>query len=138
MAVQLDLLKGKRQRGVKAPPALEFRTQCALADLLRYSADKDWFYTAFPSGEKRTEATGARLKRMGVKAGVSDFIFISPAGQFHGLEIKRGKLGRLSAAQESFAAWCDRHGVAYRVARDYDEAVAILVRWGVLKTAVGT
>ena len=138
MPVQLDFLKGKKQRGVKPPPALEFRTQCALADLLRYAADKDWFFTAFPGGEKRSAATGARLKRMGVKPGMSDFIFISPAGQFYGLEIKRGRLGRLNEAQESFRAWCDRHGVAYAVADSYDAAVAVLVGWGVLKTEVGT
>jgi hypothetical protein len=134
---QLDLLKGKRQRGVRPPAAPEFRTQCALVRLLRYSADPEWFWTAFPSGELRTAATGARLKAMGLKPGVSDLIFISPSGQFWGLELKaRG--GRLNDSQEAFKHWCHRHGIAYAVADGFDAAVAVLVAWGVLKTEVGT
>jgi hypothetical protein len=134
----IDAKGEKKARFRRPPPAPEFRTQCALAELLRYSADPEWFWTAFPSGEKRTAATGARLKRMGVKPGVSDFIFISPDGRFCGLELKRGRLGRLSEAQESFRDWCQRHGVTYAVADSYDAAVTILVGWGVLKSEVGT
>ena len=134
---QLDLLKGKRQRGVRPPAAPEYRTQCALVRLLRYSADPDWFWTAFPAGELRSKATAGRLKAMGVKPGVSDLVFISPDGRFLGLELKR-RGGRLSETQEAFQAWCDRHGVAYAVADSYDAAVAVLVRWGVLTTEVGT
>jgi hypothetical protein len=135
---QLDLLKGKRQRGVRPPAALEFRTQCALADLLRYSADPEWWWTSFPADGLRTKVTAARLKRAGLRAGMSDFIFISPNGQFWGLELKRGKLGRLSPAQEAFRHWCHRHGIAYAVADGFDAAVEILTAWGVLKTEVGT
>jgi hypothetical protein len=109
-----------------------------LADLLRYSADPEWWWTAFPADGLRSKVTAARMKRAGLRAGMADFVFISPDGQFHGLELKRGKLGRLSESQESFRDWCDRHGVAYAVAESYDAAVAILVRWGVLKTEVGT
>jgi hypothetical protein len=128
---QLSLFKGKRQRGVRPKAAPEFRTQCALADLLRQCASSEWFWTAFPAGEKRTEATGARLKRMGLKRGVSDFVFISPGGEFCGLELKR-RGERQSEAQMAFEAWCLAHGVTYAVVDSYDAAVAILKRWGVL------
>jgi hypothetical protein len=133
---QLSLFKGKRQRGVRAPAAAEFRTQCALADLLRNWASPEWFWTAFPAGEKRTAATGARLKRMGAKPGVSDFIFIAPNGLFFGLELKR-RNGRLSEPQEAFADWCFRHNVPYAVANSYDTAKEILVAWGVIETSRG-
>jgi hypothetical protein len=126
----------KRGRFRKAPPALEFKTQCALADLLRLKANPDWWWTAFPADGLRTAATGARLKRAGLRAGMSDFIFIAPTGRFLGLEIKRGRLGRLSEAQEAFADWCARHGVTYAVADSYDAAVTVLVAWGVLKAAL--
>jgi hypothetical protein len=86
----------------------------------------------------RSKATGGRLKRAGLRAGMADFIFISPNGQFWGLELKRGKLGRLSESQEAFKHWCHRHGIAYAVADSYDAAVKVLVAWGVLKTEVGT
>jgi hypothetical protein len=130
---QLHLFRGPRQRGRRPPAAPEFRTQCALADLLRRCADPEWFWTAFPAGEYRTAATGARLKRMGLKRGVSDFVFISPGGEFCGLELKR-RGGRQSEAQVAFEAWCLAHGVTYAVADSYEAAVAILVSWGVLKS----
>lgn len=134
---QLDLLKGKRQKGKLPPEPLEFETQCALVRLLCYSADPEWWWTAFPSGELRTAATGGRLKAMGLRPGMADLVFISPNGQFWGLELKaRG--GRLSDSQEAFRHWCHRHGIAYAVADSYDAAVAVLVAWGVLKTEVGT
>lgn len=129
---QLNLFRSKRQKGTRPPAAPEFRTQCALADHLRYSANPEWFWTAFPSGELRTKETGARLKRMGLRPGVSDFILISPEGRFYGLEIKRVRGGRLSISQEAFQDWCQRHGVAYEVAEGFDAAVSILKAWGVL------
>jgi hypothetical protein len=135
---QLDLLKGKRQKGKLPDEPLEYETQCALAAVLRSYSNPEWFWTAFPADGLRTKATAGRMKQAGLRAGMTDFIFISPDGQFAGLELKRGKLGRLSEAQESFRKWCLRHGVAYAVARNYGEAVEVLVGWGVLKTEVGT
>ena len=41
-ARQLSLFKGKRQRGVAAPPPKEFATHCALADLLRRWTMPGW------------------------------------------------------------------------------------------------
>jgi hypothetical protein len=126
----------KKARFRKAPPPLEVKTHIAIADLLRLKANPEWFWSAFPAGEMRTKATAAKLYRMGVKAGVSDLIFIAPTGRFLGLEIKRGRLGRLSEAQEAFADWCARHGVTYAVADSYEAAVSILTGWGVLKAAL--
>jgi hypothetical protein len=122
----------KKARFRKAPPPLEVETHIALADLLRWSANPEWFWTHFPSGGHRSKVTGALLRRMGTKPGVADFIFVAPTGRFLGLEIKRGRAGRLSEAQEAFQDWCGRHGVAYEVADTYDSAVSILQRWGVL------
>ena len=53
-ARQLSLFKGKRQRGVAAPPPKEFATHCALADLLRRWTMPGWVWTHFPSGEERS------------------------------------------------------------------------------------
>jgi hypothetical protein len=135
---QLDLLKGKRQKGTLPEEPLEYATQCALAEALRIAADPEWWWTSFPADGLRSKATGERLKRAGLRAGMADFVFISPNGQFWGLELKRGKRARLSPPQEAFAHWCHRHSIAYAVARNYGEAVEVLVAWGVLKSAVGT
>ena len=119
----------KREMVRRLPPALERRTHIALADLLRHTARAGWWWSHIPSGEYRTEATGALLKRMGLQRGMADFLLISPTGVHHWLELKRGK-APLTEDQEAFAAALRRCGVPYDVARDYDAAVRQLKLWG--------
>jgi len=127
-------LFGKRPR--KAPPATERRTHIAIADLLRQDCRPDWWWTHFPSGELRTDRTGALLKRMGLKPGVADFLLISPEGKPHWMELKRGNLGRTTEEQEAFAALCGRVGMPYGLVRTFHEAKDQLDRWGVLRGRV--
>lgn len=56
-----------------------------------------------PNGGKRNPREAARLKRLGVKAGVSDLFLPVPRGPAHGLwiEMKAAK-GRVSAAQQDW------------------------------------
>src|SRR3954464_8578713 len=118
---------------IRPPKALEFETACAFADTLRRFARDDWIWTHFPAGELRSKATGARLKRMGLRAGVADYLFISPAtGQAYFLELKRGN-GPLSEAQAEFRDWCHAHRVPWHCARSYDDAIATVTAWGVLR-----
>lgn len=137
------------RRGHKPAPrrsAPEFRTSCAFADLLRRSASPEWFWCHYPAGEERTarvdadgrrfSPAGARLKRMGLKTGVADYLFASPTGRLHALELKRRDGGDLSNDQEKFRDWCRAHNVPWRVARSFDQAVAIVTEWGVLKHEV--
>jgi len=121
----------KRQTVRRLPPAPERRTHIAIADLLRYTARAGWWWSHIPSGEYRTEATGALLKRMGLKRGMADFLLISPDGVHHWLELKRGN-APLTEDQEAFAAALRRCGVPYYVARHYEGAVHQLQQWGVL------
>ena len=111
------------------------RLHCAVADTLARCAAPDWQWSHFPAGEARTQETGRRLKRMGLKRGWPDIILISPEGAFYGLELKR-RTGSLTEAQEAFAAWCRRHRVPYAVAYGYDEAIAILTNWGALRLRI--
>jgi len=115
----------------RLPPALERRTHIAIADLLRQAAGAGWWWSHIPSGEHRTEQTGALLQRMGLKPGMLDFLLISPAGAHHWLELKRG-LAPLTDGQIEFTAELRRRGVPYYIARDYDAAVRQLKLWGVL------
>src|SRR4249919_1526596 len=89
MAEQLDLLTGRKAR--KLPAALEFEVHCMVADLLanKRCLVPGWLWWHTPNGEARTPATAGRLKRMGVKPGVSDFLLLSPDGMLHALELKR-------------------------------------------------
>ena len=115
----------------KPPLASEFRTHCAVARLLDYTADPRWIWTHFPSGEKRNELTAARLKAMGLKRGFFDFLLISPDGTHHWLELKRGK-AHLTEEQAAFSLAMMARGVPCEVARSYEQAVGILTGWGIL------
>lgn len=141
-ARQLSLFKGKRQKGVKAPPALEFKTQVAIADALRWAIMPGWQWTHFPAGEarpsfidskgRRVSPAADRLKRMGLNPGWPDIVLLSPQGRFYGLELKRGN-APLTEGQEAFQKWCGDHLVPYAVARSYEEAIAQLAEWGAIR-----
>jgi hypothetical protein len=137
---QLHLFKSRRQRGVRAPAAKEFRVHCMVADALKQWAVRGWMWTHLPMGERRDAVTGARLKRMGTQPGWPDFILIAPMRlqvpmRPHFLELKR-RGGRLTDAQDDFAQWCTGNGCPHRIAYGYEEAVKILRDWGALRSGV--
>jgi hypothetical protein len=68
---------------------------------------------------------------MGVKAGVPDFLLISPCGSVRFLELKR-RGEELSEAQENFSLDCIRRAIPYSVAHNIEEALAALNGWGCL------
>lgn len=114
----------------------EFRLTCAVADHLRLSACPGvvWFHV--PNGEARTARTGARLKRMGVRRGVGDFIIKIDAQAVAMLELKAAG-GRSSPEQIAFAAAWRGAGGLYRVAVGIDEALEALRSWGALPRDYG-
>ena len=117
-AVQLPLFPDRRRR--RPPPPLERRVHCAVVDLLRSAARKDWVWLHVPNGEYRSPATTALLARLGVRAGAFDLLFIAPNGEHRWMEIKRAAGGRLSPAQQQFATELERCGVPYAVASGYE------------------
>jgi hypothetical protein len=134
----LMLCEGLKPRPRKAPLARpkECKLQCTVAELLRCHALPSWRWTHFPAGEWRGIITGARLKRMGLQRGFPDIQLISPAGLFHGLELKRAG-ENLTDDQEAFQLWCVAHGVPHSVAYSIDEALAVLAAWGCLRIKIG-
>lgn len=115
---------------------LEVQTHVAVADALRIASVPGWLWSHFPAGENRDSATGAKLQRMGLKRGWSDFVLISPSGVHHWLELKRGTRGKLKPEQSEFALHLLNRGVPWAVAYSFDEAVRILTGWGALKMTV--
>ena len=71
---------------------------------------------------------GARLKRMGVRAGCPDLLLDVPSGGHHGLriEMKRRKGGRLSPQQREFLEYLESRGYAVAVCCGWDEARAVI------------
>ena len=76
-----------------------------------------------PNGGKRNAREAARLKQMGVKAGVSDMFLPVPRGQAHGLwvEMKASK-GRVSDAQRDWLTKVGAQGYATAVCYGHEAA----------------
>jgi VRR-NUC domain len=115
----------------RMPPASERRTHIAIADRLRDDCRPGWWWSHIPSGEYRTEKTGALLQRMGLRAGMADFLLIDVVGAHYWLELKRGA-SSLSEQQAEFLGMLRRRGVKCAVARSYADAVEVLETWGAL------
>lgn len=137
----------KRSRGgyyeAPPPPPRESAIQKAVADLLGWAIAPGWIWTASAAGawlsfEPDTAARiGRWLREQGVRSGWPDIELVSPAGVWHGLELKRGAQGRMRDAQLALQADCERHGRHYAVARTYEQAEAILRAWGAVRTIGG-
>lgn len=108
--------------------------QRSLVEHLRLRARPSiiWWHTP---NAPRSKATGARLKAMGMLAGVPDLTFIipvpgePPAVCF--LELKVGK-NKLSDGQTEFAKRCEAIGVECASVWGIDQALAVLTAWGIL------
>jgi hypothetical protein len=116
----------------RAPPAPEFNLQCLVADILRRWHTPGWRFTHIASGELRSKATAARLKRMGVIPGWPDFILLSPDALAHFLELKR-RGRKLADDQEDFADYCAERGYPFEWTDNFNQALAILKRWGAVR-----
>jgi len=91
-------------------------------------------FTHNPMGEVRDGITGAKLKRMGTKAGWPDFTIIMSNGDVWFLELKRIG-GRLSKTQKSTLAVIEKMRGCFYVAKGYDEAMEFLGNIGILENA---
>ena len=84
-----------------------------------------------PNGMFRHKATAAKLKRLGVKAGVPDLSLPVSRGGFHGLwiELKREKGGTVSTAQSEWIAALIEQGYRVGVCNGFDAAKALIERY---------
>jgi len=129
---RLPLFTGQVITREQLPSPKELKLQFSVAKLLKDFCHPDWRYTHFPAGELRDDKTGAKLKRMGLKAGWPDFQIVSPQGLFHALELKR--VGEsLNDNQEAFAAFCHKNGIPHAVVDTFKDAVETLNGWGCLR-----
>jgi hypothetical protein len=135
MGGQLSLFRGKRQRGTAAPTASEFQLQCAVVDTCDRWINPGWLFTHLASGEKRDVVTAARLKRMGVRPGFPDLMFLGVDGRICWIELK-AKRGRLSAVQGVIAEFLMAAGHGYLCSSDYREIIETLKGWGALRSGI--
>jgi hypothetical protein len=85
---------------------------------------------AIPNGGHRHKVVAAKLKKQGVKAGVSDLFLSYPSKGYHGLfiEMKREnkKLARVSPLQDAFLEQQKEVGYAGEVAYGAMQAIKII------------
>ncbi len=87
-----------------------------------------WFHV--PNGEYRSKRTGAKLKAMGVRAGVADLAFVLPEGRAAFIELKaEGKYQ--TKVQRDFEGGVKRAGGLYQVCRSLEDVAETLSEWGV-------
>lgn len=122
-----EIMRGIMVAAKKRRKRPEQALQRAVFDHLRSHAYPGVVAFHVPNGGKRTAAEGAIFKGLGVLPGVPDLIAIR-GGHVFALELKAGKKGRLSPAQESTIAAMRCAGALVDVAHDLEEAKAFLVR----------
>lgn len=123
-----------RSRAPRLPQATETEIHEAVAEHMRLRGRRGvpWWHT--PNGEHRDPAIGAKLKRMGTRAGVPDVLLVID-GRLHGLELKRERGGVISAEQRAMHAELQEAGAIIETARGLDEALEVLEQWGALMPA---
>ena len=83
-----------------------------------------------PNERKCTPAQGARLKRMGVRSGVSDLFLPAPIGGYHGLWIEmKAPGGRATENQLRFIADMRDAGYAAAVCVGYEAAIQAIKKY---------
>jgi len=117
-----------RSRAIRRPEQAIHR---AVAQHLRTRAVSGLVWFHVPNGGHRGKVEASILKSMGVRAGVSDFIFVH-AGRIFALELK-AEGGRATEAQMQFLADIDRAGAFTALPTGLSAALATLESWGLLK-----
>ena len=109
----------------------EAAIQRAVVEHLKLRGVKGLCWFACPNGGYRNLITAVNLKQEGVRAGVSDLIFLH-RGHAYALEIKKER-GRPSEAQLEFLDNWREAGGHGCVANGLDRCLSVLETWGLIK-----
>ena len=102
----------------------EHELQVAVVIMLREEVPSNVVWFPVPNGEWRDPATARKLKDQGVRAGVSDLIFLG-YGTALAIELKT-PFGKQSEPQEGFQNAWEGAGGVYKIARSVGDVRAIL------------
>jgi hypothetical protein len=114
-------------RGFAGRLGPEDREALAFAMTLRKAALESRLRCIFvhpPMELLRANAQCALAAALGALEGTSDYLFLARDGSM-AIEFK-SKVGRQTAAQRDFQAWCQLVGVPYHVARSEAQALSLL------------
>lgn len=82
-----------------------------------------------PNGGSRDARAGAKMKKLGTRAGFPDLAFLYD-GTLYTLEVKAGH-GQQRASQLSWETYITNAGGFYEVVRSIDDVQAALKKWGI-------
>ena len=98
--------------------------QAAIMEYLRLTLPASCF--AFHvNNTPRNSIHGARLKHLGLVAGVPDIVVLRSPGLCAFIEVKTAK-GTLSNSQKAFRDWCAENGFPFAVVRGVGDVQAFL------------
>lgn len=103
----------------------------AVADHLRHRGARGLLWWHSPNDGKRSYAAANRLRKMGMKRGVSDICALHK-GKFYALELK-SEDGRPTVEQLTFLADVEAAGGYSCICYGLDRAINVLESWGLLK-----
>ena len=107
----------------------EDQLQATIAIWLDIQQKMGWLlWYAIPNTARRSPREGARFKRMGVKAGVSDIAIVFPNGRAAFIELKSDK-GKLSQSQKDFLQLATKLNAHTAVCRSLDEVCKCVMDW---------
>src|SRR5262245_62416837 len=121
------------KRVPRAIPAPEKLIHQAIVEALHVLCCVPWWHT--PNEGERSAEYAYHLKRMGVKAGVPDLMFLLKDQPPAFIEVKTDK-GKLSLAQKAFRDSAVASGCKYAIALSVTDALRTLQEWGCLKGGV--
>jgi hypothetical protein len=114
---------GPRDRNAEA------RIQAAIVEWIRLVAP-DLIAFHVPNGGYRTKAEAARMKWIGVLAGVPDLVLLGRDGKIWLIEVK-AEGGALSADQRAIRDRCVALRIPYVVAKSIDDVRQAFEIWGI-------
>lgn len=84
-----------------------------------------------PNEGERSLALGAKMRRMGLRKGVADYMVLKN-GRLAGWMEFKWKSGDLTDEQREFAAKAKRDGVPFVIIRRVEEFILALKEWGII------
>lgn len=115
---------------IKPIPRTEAEEQQAVIDWALYNVNNypclKWLHH-IPNGGSRDKREAVKLRRQGVKAGVSDLFLPFPTEDYHGLYIEmKSNKGRLSEKQAEFIEDMTRNGYKAVVCYSAEAAISVI------------
>ena len=110
-----------------SPLLTEDKLQMQIMDWVRLVPELDKHLLHIPNGGFRNAREGAKFKRMGVKAGVSDLFLAKPSKTRHGLWVElKSERGVLTPNQKNWLALMQANGYEAVVCRSFDEFLEVI------------